>query len=168
MVLFRANSFGTFCFRWAVFCFWLASNPVGTVFKNGKFRRRSKPSICFVRWRTSQTSPDLRSDAIYWWQVGLRAAFSSWSLRNLPKAVGPFILGMENFACKVFYFQNSAAVYRKQKVPNAPLNRIWNILVWPSRWFLGISKSTSPPITVYFSVNLCRPIWVIIWWFIVY
>ena len=28
-----------------------------------------------------------------------------------------------------------------------------------SRWFLGISKSTSPPIAVYFSVKLCQPIY---------
>ena len=32
-------------------------------------------------------------------------------------------------------------------------------IVLMTRWFLGISKSTSPPIAVYFSV---------IWWFIVY
>ena len=34
-----------------------------------------------------------------------------------------------------------------------------------SRWFLGISKSMSPPVAAYFSVKLCRPISVIIWWF---
>ena len=33
---------------------------------------------------------------------------------------------------------------------------------------LGISKSTSSPIAVYFNVKLGRPISVIIWWFIVY
>ena len=48
----------------------------------------------------------------------------------------------------------------------------------PESWDLGykylgyycsaISKSTSPPVAVYFSVKLCRPISVIIWWFIVY
>ena len=37
-----------------------------------------------------------------------------------------------------------------------------------SRWFLRISKSMSTPIPVYFSVKLCQPISVTIWWFIVY
>ena len=42
----------------------------------------------------------------------------------------------------------------------------WNPPI--TRWFLRISKGTSRPITVYFGVKLCRPISVIIWWFIVY
>ena len=37
---------------------------------------------------------------------GLRASSSSWSLQNLPKMVGPILLGLENFGCKVYWFQN--------------------------------------------------------------
>ena len=35
-----------------------------------------------------------------------------------PSEIGkPILLGMENFACEVYWFQNLAVVYRKQKVP---------------------------------------------------
>ena len=35
----------------------------------------------------------------------------------------PILLGMENFACKVYWFQGSSVVYRKQKVPNEYFKR---------------------------------------------
>ena len=35
-----------------------------------------------------------------------------------PNEIGrPILLEMGNFACEVYWFQNSAVVYRKQKVP---------------------------------------------------
>ena len=39
---------------------------------------------------TQQIPQDSHSDVFSLWQLGLRASFLSWSLRNLPKLEGPF------------------------------------------------------------------------------
>ena len=64
-------------------------NPVLLVLssKNGRFRRPFKASASWAG-RLRRLWKDSRSDVFSLSQLGLRALFLSWSLRNLPKSVG--------------------------------------------------------------------------------
>ena len=92
-------------------------NPVLLVLssKNGRFRRPSKPSASWagrlrILWK------DSRSDVFF-----VTTWFESLVFKlkpTKPSEIGRLILlGMENLACEVYWFQNSAVVYWKQKVP---------------------------------------------------
>ena len=90
-MILRAYSFVPFYFSRLSSVFGRLQNPVLLVLssENGRFRRPPKPSASWAG-RLCRLWKDSRSDMFSLWQLGLRASFLSWSLRNLPKSEGPF------------------------------------------------------------------------------
>ena len=77
-------------------------------FKNGRLRRPSKPSP-LLAGRLRRLCKDSRSDVflVTTWLESLVFRLEP----TKPSEIGrPILLGMENFACKVYWFQNPAAV----------------------------------------------------------